>query len=104
MCMCTYSGESIEVLVSLTVAVNYQCQEFREHLLVVKGACPTLLGRGCMENPEQPERAEISLVLILMSTLYCVQILDDCITQPKPQKLGCKIPNPKYESYMALVS
>ena len=37
---------------------------------------------GCMEKPEQ---VEIWLVEILMNTLYRVQILDDYITQPKPQ-------------------
>ena len=48
--LCTYSGESIEVLGSLTVAVNYQCQQFQEPLLVVKGAGPTLLGRNWLDH------------------------------------------------------
>ena len=54
------------------------------------------------ETSEQSEQAEIWLVEILMSTLYCVQILDDYITQPKPKKLGCRIPNLKYKFYIAL--
>ena len=48
--LCTYSGEPIEVLGSLTVAVKYQTQESEEPLLVVKGTGPTLLGRNWMER------------------------------------------------------
>ena len=38
---------------------------------------------GTMEEPKQ---VELWLVEILMSTLYGMQILDDYITQPKPQE------------------
>ena len=38
---------------------------------------------GCMEKPEQEE---IWLVEILISKFYHVEIIDDYITQPKPQK------------------
>ena len=48
--LCTYSGEPIEVLGSLTVAVKYLKQESEEPLLVVKGTGPTLLGRNWMEH------------------------------------------------------
>ena len=48
--LCTYSGEPIEVLGSLTVTVKYLNQESEEPLLVVKGTGPTLLGRNWMEH------------------------------------------------------
>ena len=48
--LCTYSGEPIEVLGSLTVAVKYLKQESEEPFLVVKGAGPPPLGMNWMEH------------------------------------------------------
>ena len=48
--LCTYSGEPIEVMGSLTVTVKYLNQESEEPLLVVKGTGPTPLGRNWMEH------------------------------------------------------
>ena len=48
--LCTYSGEPIQVLGSLTVAVSYRSQQSQEPLLVVKGDGPSLLGRNWMNH------------------------------------------------------
>ena len=48
--LCTYSGESLEVLGSITVQVTYQSQKSQELLLVVKGNGPTLLGRNWLHH------------------------------------------------------
>ena len=44
--LCTYSGEPIPVLGTLTVNVKYKGQVYREPLLVVKGDGPDLFGTG----------------------------------------------------------
>ena len=48
--LCTYSGESLEVLGSISVLVTYQSQQSQELLLVVKGEGPRLLGRNWLHH------------------------------------------------------
>ena len=48
--LCTYSGESLEVLGSISVLVTYQSQQSQELLLVVKGEGPTLLCRNWLHH------------------------------------------------------
>ena len=43
--LCTYTGEPLPVLDSITVAVHYKHQQRTLPLLVVKGGGPSLLGR-----------------------------------------------------------
>ena len=48
--LCTYSGEPIPVLGTLTVNVKYKEQVYKEPLLVVKGDGPDLFGRNWLDH------------------------------------------------------
>ena len=48
--LCTYSGESLEVVGSTNVQVNYNSQTSQQSLLVVVGSGQTLLGRNWLHH------------------------------------------------------
>ena len=50
LCLCTYSGQPIPMLGTLTINVKCKDQVYREPLLVVKGDGPDLFGRNWLDH------------------------------------------------------
>ena len=48
--MPTYTGESLNILGSISVMVDYKNQKEKLHLLIVEGDGPSLIGRDWLQN------------------------------------------------------